>query len=244
MVIAYLIYNSPALRSCSLTCYSWYIAAVPHLHPILFVTLDIMTSRDRRILWPNPFLHMHRLGLLPLVKTIRIHSFFTRFSPKQFNCCILRQFLTLTNVQRLEVDDLDIPSFIPTVRRYFGPFLPTLQSLCLKKPKGTNQHIIFFVGLFQHLENLSLDRLICYGSEREKAPTLIPPFTPPLRGWLIVKNCKKAGFFQDMVRLFGEIRFSAVNLFGVDETRFLLRACAKTLRTLQLHPTDCLGEQL
>ena len=122
----------------------------------------------RRFRWPNPFLHIHRLGLLPFVKTVRIQSHRRAFSLKLFNCCILRRFLTLTNVQSLEVCNLDIPSFIPTVRQYFGLFLPTLQSLCLRAPKGSNPHLIFFIGLFQRLENLTLSCLRCYGGERER----------------------------------------------------------------------------
>ena len=32
MVIAHLIYDTPSLLACSLTCYAWYIPAVPHIH--------------------------------------------------------------------------------------------------------------------------------------------------------------------------------------------------------------------
>ena len=31
MIIAHLIYDTRSLLACSLTCYSWYIATVPHL---------------------------------------------------------------------------------------------------------------------------------------------------------------------------------------------------------------------
>jgi hypothetical protein len=37
MIIAQLIYDLPTLLSCSLTCCSWYLAAVPHLHTTLSV---------------------------------------------------------------------------------------------------------------------------------------------------------------------------------------------------------------
>jgi hypothetical protein len=47
-----------------------------------------------------------------------------------------------------------------------------------------------------------------------------------------------------MVHLFGGISFGTLNLLKAKETRFLLRACAKTLRTLQLHPNDRRGELL
>ena len=241
MIIAHLVKNLPCLHSCSLTCYSWYIAAVPHLHPTLSVHLFPM---DRKFRWPDPIRHMHRLGLLPFVKTVQIHSAFKKFSPKLLNRCILPQFSVLTNVQRLEIGNLDIPSFMPKIRRYFGHFLPTVQSLRLTGPRGSPRQILFFIGSFQHLEDLSLKSRLFYKGEPEDDPTLIPPFAPPLRGHLLVQHWPKAGFFRDMVHLFGEIRFRSMDLFNVDETQFLLHACAKTLQVLQLHPDDSLGEQL
>jgi len=110
IIIAYLTCDTPSLRACSLTCYSWYIAAVPHLHYNLFVSNDLCRRRFR---WPNPLLYIHRLGLLPLVKTFFFRGDNRRdaFSSKRVNCCILRQISTLTNVWRLMIDYLDIPSF-------------------------------------------------------------------------------------------------------------------------------------
>ena len=34
-IFSYLIYDARSLLACSMTCYSWYIAAVPHLHHTL-----------------------------------------------------------------------------------------------------------------------------------------------------------------------------------------------------------------
>jgi hypothetical protein len=240
-IVAHLIYNSHSLRSCSLTCYSWYIAAVPHLYPTLIAAVGY---RYPRLRWPNPVLHMHRLGLLPFVKTVRICSTLQYFSPKRFNRSTLHQFSALTNVQHLEIGNLDIPSFMPRIQRYFGPFLPTVQTLRLGNPKGSNRQIIFFIGLFQHLEDLRLISTRERKGEPEEDPTLVPRFAPPLQGQLVAWDCTKAGLFQGMVHSFGEIRFTAMNLFNVDETSFLLRSCAQTLRTLHLHPTDRHGEQL
>lgn len=240
MIIACLIYDLPSLGSCSLTCYTWYIAAVPHLHRTLTVFINSRFPDSR---WPNPILRVHTLGLLSFAKTIRIRSNTDDFSSKRLNRCILRKFLVLTNVQRLEIDNLNVSSFIPRIREYFGPFLPTVRSLYLKEPKGSNREILFFIGLFQHLDNLSL--CSCESTrEPEEDLTLIPSFSPPLQGRLVVWDWKKASLFRDMVRLFGGIRFKAMNLLNVVETGFLLRACAKTLQVLQLHPSDPFGEQL
>jgi hypothetical protein len=187
---------------------------------------------------------MHKLGLLPFVKTLQICSGYQDFSPKHFNRRILHQFSALTNVQALQIHNLDIPSFIPRIRRYFSPFLPSVRTLSLRSPRGSNRQLIFFVGFFQHLENLSLFTHRGGRGEPEEDPTLIPTFAPPLRGRLEVWDWTKPGFFRDMVHLFGEIRFGVMNLLNVDETRFLLRSCGQTLRALQLHPTDRRGKPL
>ena len=236
-IITYLIHNIPALLSCSLTSYSWYIATVPHLHPNLLVFVDSLSKKAR---WPNPIRRMHRLGLLPFVKTVRIYGR-PCFSSKWLNRRIIHQFSALINVHTLEISFLDISSFIPTIQRYFGPFFPTVRSLGLKSPRGSNREIIFFIGLFQHLKNLSLRS--CWSQREPEDLTLIPLFRPPLDGRLVAVNSNGEGFFQDMLHLFGEMSFKALSLSNVGATRFLLRGCAKTLETVQLDPNDHLGER-
>ena len=96
IIVSYLIYDVRSLRTYTLTCYSWYIAAVPHLHHTLTIHIG---SCDRKFRWPNPIRHMHMLGLLPLVKSFQVcGDGYPRLSSKLFNCCIQRQFSTLANV--------------------------------------------------------------------------------------------------------------------------------------------------
>jgi hypothetical protein len=193
-------------------------------------------------------MYKHKLGLLPLVDTfwsLGANSNHIEFSPKLFNCYTLRHFSALTNVQELGIDYLDIPSFMPRIRRYFGHFLPTVHSLALSEPKGSRRQIVYFIGLFQRLEDLKL-LYIRADSQEEPADdlTLIPPFVPPLRGSLMVVRFTRVGLLKDMIDLFGGIRFRHMNLFNVDGMRLLLDACAKTLETVMLYPTDPRGEQL
>ena len=49
---------------------------------------------------------------------------------------------------------------------------------------------------------------------------------------------------KDMIDLFGGIRFRYMDLFNVAGTRLLLDACAETLETLRLYPTDPRGKKL
>jgi len=233
MIIAHLIYDMDTLVACSLTCYSWYIASVPHLHHTLVTWTGPYLLETG---WYTPLKNVGRLGLLPLVKKLCV-SVGLEFSPKLFNCRILSQFSALTNVQDLTICKLDIVGFMPRIRRYFGHFLPTVQSLTLSSPGGSRRQIIFFIGLFQHLEDLTLydGGFEPWASIPADDPTLVPPFTPPLRGRLEVIGWKMESLLKDMIQLFGGIRFRYMNI-GVGEARLLLGACAGTLETLRLDP--------
>jgi len=244
MIIAYLIYDIRSLRACSNTCYPWYIAAVPHLYYTLRVDIN---SLDQEFRWPNPVQNMHVLGLLPLVKLFSIRRGGCSkigLSQNLFNRCTLRQFSTLTGIQTLWIDDLDIPSFMSRVRRYFGHLLPTVQFLTLKEPKGSNRQIIYFIGMFRHLEDLRLlydEYRVNFQDEPADDLMLLPPSAPPLRGRLFLKNFTRISLLEDMIDLFGGIRFRRMDLFNVDGMPLLLSACAKTLQTLQLCPDDLRG---
>ena len=248
MIIAQLFCDMRSLSACSLTCYSWYIATIPHLHH----TLSTPTSYshwdgDGRFVWSKQLRNKHKLGLLPLVKKIHIrrrHYRFKRsalFSLTGFNHRILRHFSALTNVQELEIDSLDIPSFMPSIQRYFGHFLPSVRSLFLTQPRGSDRQIIYFIGLFQHLEDLGLYILGDVQDEPVDNQILVPPFAPPLGGSLTLTTCERVRIVKDMVDLFGGIRFRHMNLRAVNGTRLLLGACAKTLETLRLNPFDTGG---
>jgi len=248
IIITHLIYDKPSLRACSLTCYSWYIAAVPHLHHTLVI--DTHEPWKRRFRWPNLIWHKHMLGLLPLVKKLHILAYVSfdegEITPKMFSRYTLGKFSALTNVQELGIDFLDIPKFMPRLRRYFGHFLPTVRSLALRSPMGSHRQIIYFIGLFQHLQDLKLLFRSFGSNSEEEAPvgdlTLIPPFVPPLRGHLTVTFLNRVELLEDMIGLLGGIQFRSMDLFDVNGTELLLNACVETLETLRLHQNDPRGE--
>ena len=243
MIIAHLVYDTLSLRVCTLTCYSWYLVAFPYLHYTLYAS-RLWNGKPR---WPTPLPAMYKLGLLPFIRTLCIHSDYSRdpFSPIQFDDRRLRQFSLLTNVRQLTLYHLDISSFIPEIRRYFGHFSPTVQSLSLCAPHGTPRQIVYFIGLFEHLQNLEiLADAEGFQDGTEDDLTLIPLFTPPLQGTLKLASFRRVGILRGMVDLFGGIRFRMLDLHEVDGVPLLLDACAKTLTTLQLYPCDRRGRQL
>jgi hypothetical protein len=226
MFIAYLRYDTPSLRACTMTCYSWYIAAVSHLHHTLTVTPDCWGGRDP--LWPHPLSYMISLGLVPLIKEFRVRERCDGLSLGYLNYFSIYAVSGLANVQKLDIQRLNIPNFMPVIQWCFGHFSPKLRSLVLRQPEGSRRQIIYFIGLFQNLQDLELYDSLGY-LEPADDPTLIPAFVPPLRGSLKLMSFNMAGFLKDMIHLFGGIRFNRVNLYEVREMRLLLDTCTETL---------------
>ena len=56
-----------------------------------------------------------------------------------------------------------------------------------------------------------------------------------------MSHFKRVGFLKDMIDLFGGLRFRCMDLYDVGETGLLLKACAKTLETVRLDPSDPCG---
>ena len=263
-IIAYLTYDIRSLRACTMSCYTWYIAAAPHLHRTLTVKTDPWYERFR---WPSHLWPINNCGLLPLVKRFRIrgcHDHFVKLSPNLLSWYIPLPFLSFTSLQELEIERLDIPSFIPAIRwvewyilstaqplalgepeeaHQHTRFFPRLRSLSLRGPKGTRRQIIYFIGLFQHLEDLELIHATVE-SEQADDLMLLPPFAPPLRGRLTAEHLRRVDLVKDMIDLFGGIRFRHMRLIEADGTELLLGACAETLERVMLDPTDSHGEQL
>ena len=80
---------------------------------------------------------------------------------------------------------LDIPSFIPRIRQYFGQFSPTVQSLTLREPIGSDRQIVFFIGLFSRLEDLKLyGRPYCSSKVLRGGLAPTPISAPPFGGRL------------------------------------------------------------
>jgi hypothetical protein len=248
MIIGHIAYDKPGLLACCLTCRSWYLAAAPRLHHTIIAS---NTAKDVKSWWHVPFWDMHKLGLFPLVKRFQVQGSCdnyeygpTTLSPNSFDRHILHQFSSLTNVQQLGIDDLDLPSFMPNLRRYFNHFLPTVRSLALRSPRGSSRQIIFFIGLFQHLEDLEL--LSIFSKFHEETPdclTLVPPFTPPIRGRLTIRRFNWASILKDMIVLFGGFRFRYVEFRRAEGIQLVLDACVETLETLWFDPMELQGEK-
>ena len=189
MIISYFIYDTRSLLACSTTCYSWYIAAVPHLHHSLttddghsLMTYDGHYFRsDRKYQWPRPLKNGYKLGLLPLVKRFRIRlGNFREFTPGRLGRRTLRYFSALTNLQELGIDHIQVSSFMPNIQQCFGHFSPTLRFLALKEPNGSCRQTLHFVGLFPNLQDLKASSsAIAFPRMNRRAQLTRPSFPSP-----------------------------------------------------------------
>ena len=238
IIIADLGDDTLSLKAFSTTCYSWYLAAAPHIHHTL-------TLEDRP-LDPNraelkPLAKLGKMDLLPFVKKLRIRSssFEPWLLPKKFDKPTLRHFCTLTNVQRLRIERFDLSKFMPGIERYFGHFAPELRSISLTVSSGTQRQLVYFLALFPNLDDIEIEYHPTTKSDAATNPdseVAVPFSVPSLRGQLKLTHFPSEMTARDMVTLFGGLRFRYMDLFSVEGSRLLLEACADTLRTVRIYP--------
>ena len=238
-IIDYLFRDREALKACSLTCRSWYIAAVPHIHRSLLLG-NKRLAKPRDIL--KPLSELRSLGLTPFVKQITIRQWLSCywFTPQAFSSRNLRHFSAFTNVQALKLENMDISSFVPGIERYFEHFSPTVQSITLWGPCCTPRQLSHFLSLFSNLNNVGI-----WGVSARPPKKTVPDddltlfSTPILGGELGLSGSHWTETWIQLITLCGCLRFSCMNLYKAgDCARLLLEACTETLETLRFSPAD------
>lgn len=243
IIISYLACDTHSLLACSMTCRSWYIAAVPHLHRSLTTFNQHRPDpRNEKYLWPRPLEESYKLGLLQFVKQLTICQKDVDFTPKCLDGSTFHYFSLLKNLQVLYIEELDLSSFMPHVQKYLGHFAPSLQDFRLGRPRGSCHQLLYFVGLFPNLQHLHLEDLRFIKEEETAANlSLIFPSPPPLRGRLLLWLYDGEMLIKGMINSFGGLRFRHACLRLVRFPRLVLEACANTLEVLRLNPS---GEDL
>jgi len=235
MITTYLVHDLDALKACSSTCRSWYLAAVPYLHHTLIL-------RDKR---PDkthdklkPLSKLHKLDLLPLVKEIRVRecSLHPWFIPQVFTPRDLRYFSAFANVQTLALHRMEIHRFIPGIERYFEHFSPTLRSIALYHPYCTPRQLSHFLSLFSNLENIEIHfpTSPLQSNKTISDPAPVPSSIPRLQGRLELSGFPWAETWKHLITSYGNLQFRRMDLWETTGCApILLEACAETLETLQ-----------
>jgi len=235
MIIAHLTHDLDALKACSLTCRSWFIVAVPHIHHTLILGRGATPSGLK------PLSEPHRQGLIPLVQEIRVEQWpgvATWFMPLAFNHHTLRSFSAFSNVHTLRLQRLEITRFIPHIGHYFGQFSPTLRSLILSEPYCTPLQLPYFLSFFPNLDDIGIrgNRTWHPIDIQDKNPISLP--APSLRGQLTLRGFPWAQTWAHLASC-GGLRFRHMDLrLSVGCVPALLEACTKTLETLRFNATD------
>ena len=246
IIIAHLIPDLGTLKTCSLTCRSWYTATASHLHHTLTLVGD-RPDVDRSRL--EPLSKLHGLGLIPLVKSIRIkQDFYTRwFVPHAFSHLDLSRFSALTNVHTLKLQSLDIPHFIPDIERHFGHFSQSLRSITLYDPSCAPRQLSYLLSLFSNLDNIGIRVASIYGNTISNTPdTELAPFTAlKPQGRLALYNFNWADTWRHIITSGSELRFRHMDLHGSATcATVLFEACGETLETLRLGIKDGAASEL
>jgi hypothetical protein len=233
-IIAHIACDLDALKACSLTCHSWYIAVVPHFHHTLILKSDLSGTAHDKL---KPLSELHQLGLALLIKEIRVEKG-TWFEPQAFSRRDLCYFSAFTNVRTLRLQYLDISRFIPGIERYFGHFSPALRSITLFKPLCTPRQLSHFLSFFSTLDDIK----IC-------GPIYIPNNTIPdaelvsspqrLRGRLVLCSFGSVETWTHLIISGGALQFHYMDLYRVRGCApVLFEACAETLESLRFYATD------
>ena len=237
MIIAHLTHDLGTLKTCSLTCRSWYTATVPHLHHTLTLGEGRPAFSHNKL---RPLSRLHDLGLIPLVKEIRVDQAFDTvywFLPRTFGRRDLRHFSAFANVHTLKLQNMQIYHFIPGIERYFGQFSPTLRSMTLYDPCCTPRQLSHFFSLFPNLDDVEIWGVCVHLHTPGTAirdTELVAFSVPKLRGRLALYNSSWVETWTHLIASCGGIWFRRVDIHGSTYCAvFLLEALSKTLEILR-----------
>jgi len=240
IIITHLTCNTGALKACSLTCRSWYTTAAPLLHHSLTLTGDELEIGRRHL---QPLFNLHRLGLIHLVKEIRLKQGFDVdhwFVPQAFTHLDLCHFFTLTNVHTLKLQNMGIDRFVPTLEHHFGHFSQTLRSITLYDPRCTPRQLSHFFSLFSNLDNIGIRNTLTRQPTTTTPDMELVPFSAlELRGRLALYNFNWAETWVHLTASSSDLRFRHMDLHRSPSCApILFEACAETLETLRLGRMD------
>jgi hypothetical protein len=239
MIIAHLTYDLGALKQCSLSCRSWYTIAVPYVHHTLTLKDNMFDTVHRKL---KPLSRLHELGLIPLVKEIRVGQLAAPngwFAPEAFSNNDLFYFSTFANVHTLRIQGLNIDRFMLGIRHYFHQFSPTLRSISLYYPTcSAPRHLSCFLALFPNLENVEIRQFFTSNIHIPDGDLTL--FSPPkLQGQLILHDFLSTEALTYLIYASCGLRFRHMVLRKVGAcASILLEACAETLEALRFYVAD------
>jgi len=246
----FVLLDTEALKSCSLTGKALSCLAKPFLHQTLNLTRRFEAPPEFNIpgRW-NELEGLPILGERGLLQYTRHLSIILPHDPLFARCLEthIQHLHTLTNLTNFKTRWLDTPSFIPKMEDYFGAFLGTLQSLELEFPRGDHKQIFYYICQFPNLRDLKINSVKGYtNSMRNDGPRPDIKTSPPLDGTLGLHFGVNTGLESDsmgtqlilsnIIALPSGLRFRTLKLSGCagNNLQPLVDACAQTLERMEL----------
>lgn len=146
-------------------------------------------------------------------------------------------FPILKNVRDLSITGLALSKFREGTTRElcFGHLSHKLRSLTLVSPRGTNEDLLDFLGLFPFLDDIEI-------SDFQPPKTGNPPSGSLVwrrpEGRLALKDFGGNGLLRQITCMYEGMRFESVVLHGVQEAHRILETCAGSVKILQVQPGD------
>ena len=236
-IVSY-IYDPEDLRSCNIAC-SW-LREAARLHIYYSIEFFHTFYRDQRH-WTESLQRRSDLDLLRFAKRFSSQSQTgfggTAVTPKHITS--LNHFSQLKNLRELRIDGLTVTDFVPNINKYFGHFAPNLRSLTLRAPVGTCRELLYFIKVFENIQDIKLCSPTLIGEHPASLKLDLNPVPSPPRGWLTLQSDVGEKLVGEMIALYGGLHFRHVSFSMVPArvSRTLLEACGKTLETLELDET-------
>ena len=236
-IVSY-IYDPKDLHSCYMTC-SWLReAARPHI----FYSIKLFhPSKPKERKWTKSLKKGSDLDLLRFAmrfsSQLRPDNLTIPFTPEYVTS--LNHFSQLKNLRELRIDGLVVPNFVQNINEYFGHFAPNLRSLTLSAPVGTCRELLYFIKVFENIQDIKLCNPKLTGEHPTSLMLDLNPALSPPRGWLTLQLDVDEKLVGEMIALYGGLHFRHVS-FSMVPARVsgtLLEACGETLETLELDET-------
>ena len=218
------------LIACTQVSRTWWIAARAHLYRTFTVSDPAGFEADIN--------ELKNMGITNLVRRVVVRWAYDN-GEFIFGTPELTPLKAITHIQELDLRRLDINELVLTLRHeHFDTLKSTVRTLVLSRPTSSTKHILWFISLFSHLEDLSVLGLDMLDNDDTQVPAIESP--PSLTGRLVLKSIThQSEFIHGLASM--QNGFRTVELQSCKEVRGIIESCAETVERLIWQSDSPLG---
>jgi len=245
-ILAYLLDDLDALKSCSLTCKFLFGAARPLIHRRL-VCLDSRPAHPKPM---RSLFSRHKSGAFERLTdadrsgTIRYTRHLTfkpivNFPKPSFEPTDMQEYLprlrSITKLHTLTLDTFHVHLFVPIFNEHFGMFANTLRHLDIRNAYGSERDLLYIICQFPLLEDLTIVSPAGAIIADPEHPIPIITQSPPLRGKLVLAWAYSTELIDGLAAFPHGLNFRSLELFQRGDPRVVLAACGHTSTSISYH---------